>query len=100
MFWPCLPLDRALVDYTIFVDTPLELCPLGVLIETLQRGCCEASVRDFWESRAEPMFAQFVAPYFEADLVIEVVKRSMKSFRIGMVAGTNPDHQSLQRVGS
>ena len=29
-------------------------------------------MRDFWESRAEPMFAQFAAPWLsEADLVID-----------------------------
>ena len=66
------PATRELVDYTIFVDTPLELC-LARRIErdALQRGRSEASVRDFWETRAEPMFAQFVAPWRpQADLVI------------------------------
>ena len=29
-------------------------------------------MRDFWETRAEPMFVQFVAPWLsEADLVID-----------------------------
>tara|TARA_X000000950_G_scaffold198567_1_gene239170 strand:+ start:1288 stop:1842 length:555 start_codon:yes stop_codon:yes gene_type:complete len=67
------PATRKLVDYTIFVDTPLELC-LARRIErdATQRGRSEASVRDFWETRAEPMFAQFVAPWrSEADLVID-----------------------------
>lgn len=67
------PATRELVDYTIFVDTPLELC-LARRIErdAVQRGRSEASVRDFWETRAEPMFAQFVAPWrSEADLVID-----------------------------
>lgn len=61
------------VDYTIFVDTPLELC-LARRIErdAIQRGRSQASVRDFWETRAEPMFEQFVAPWrSEADLVID-----------------------------
>lgn len=65
------PATRELVDYTIFVDTPLELC-LARRIErdAIQRGRSEASVRDFWETRAQPMYAQFVAPWrFEADLV-------------------------------
>ena len=64
---------RKLVDYTIFVDTPLELC-LARRIErdALQRRRSEASVRDFWETRAKPMFAQFVAPWrSEAELVID-----------------------------
>ena len=67
------PATRKLVDYRIFVDTPLELC-LARRIErdATQRGRSEASVRDFWETRAEPMFAQFVAPWrSEADLIID-----------------------------
>ena len=67
------PATRELVDYTIFVDTPLELC-LARRIErdALQRGRSEASVRDFWETRSEPMFAQFVAPWRpQADLEID-----------------------------
>ena len=65
------PATRELVDYTIFVDTPLELC-LARRIErdAIQRGRSEASVRDFWETRTKPMYAQFVAQWrFEADLV-------------------------------
>jgi uridine kinase len=67
------PVTRELVDYTIFVDTPLELC-LARRIErdALQRGRSEASVRDFWETRAVPMFTQFVAPWRpQADLVVD-----------------------------
>ena len=67
------PATRELVDYTIFVNTPAELC-LARRIErdATQRGRSEASVRDFWKTRAEPMFAQFVAPWrSEADLVID-----------------------------
>ena len=67
------PATRELVDYTIFVDTPAELC-LARRIErdATQRGRSEASVRDFWETRAQPMFTQFVAPWrSEADLVID-----------------------------
>ncbi|MEC8159342.1 MAG: uridine kinase [Pseudomonadota bacterium] len=67
------PATRALIDYTIFIDTPLELC-LARRIErdASQRGRSEASVRDFWETRAEPMFSQFVAPWrSDADLVID-----------------------------
>ena len=67
------PATREQVDYTIFVDTSLELC-LARRIErdAAQRGRSEASVRDFWETRAEPMFAQFVRPWrSEADLVVD-----------------------------
>lgn len=67
------PATRELVDYTIFVDTSLELC-LARRIErdAAQRGRSEASVRDFWETRAEPMFAQFVRPWrSDADLVVD-----------------------------
>ena len=67
------PATRELVDYSIFVDTPLELC-LARRIErdAIQRGRSEASVRDVWETRAQPMFAQFVAPWrSEADLIID-----------------------------
>ena len=67
------PATRILVDYTIFVDTPLELCLVRrIERDALQRDRSEASVRDFWETRAEPMFTQFVAPWrSEADLVID-----------------------------
>ena len=67
------PETHELVDYIIFIDTPLELC-LSRRIErdAIQRGRSEASVRDFWKTRAEPMFAQFVGPWrSEADLVID-----------------------------
>ena len=67
------PATRELVDYTIFVDTSLDRC-LARRIErdAVQRGRSEASVRDFWETRAVPMFAQFVAPWrSKADLVID-----------------------------
>ena len=64
---------RNLVDYMIFVDTPLELClARRIDRDAAQRGRSEASVRDFWETRAKPMFAQFVAPWRpQADLVID-----------------------------
>ena len=67
------PTTRALVDYTIFVDTPLDVC-LARRIErdAIQRGRSEASVRDFWETRAVPMFAEFVRHWrSEAHLVVD-----------------------------
>ncbi|HCG95402.1 MAG TPA: uridine kinase [Halieaceae bacterium] len=90
---------RTLVDYTIFVDTPLELC-LARRIErdAVQRGRSEASVRDFWETRAEPMFAQFVAPWrSEADLVIDGSQTIDDELsRVGgWLQALIQDHQSL-----
>ena len=67
------PTTRRLVDYTIFVDTPLDVC-LARRIErdAIQRGRSEASVRDFWETRAMPMFAEFVRHWrSEAHLVVD-----------------------------
>ena len=67
------PTTRTLVDYTIFVDTPLDVC-LARRIErdAIQRGRSEASVRDFWETRAVPMFAEFVRHWrSEAHLVVD-----------------------------
>lgn len=93
------PAIRALVDYTIFVDTPLELClARRIDRDAIQRGRSEASVRDFWESRAMPMFAQFVAPWLsEADLVIdgsEAIDEELS--RIGeWLQALISDHQSL-----
>lgn len=52
--WPTL---RKLVDLWVHVDTPLELC-LARRIERdgKSRGRSEASVRQFWSERAEPMY--------------------------------------------
>ena len=64
---------RELVDYTIFVDTSLDIClDRRIRRDAVQRGRSETSVRDFWETRAEPMFLQFVRPWrSEAHLVID-----------------------------
>ena len=53
---------RSEVDWWIYVDTPNAVC-LQRRIERdgADRGRSEASVRDFWFSRAEPMFQQFGA---------------------------------------
>jgi uridine kinase len=62
----------ALVDQVVFIDTPLELC-LKRRIERdgANRGRSEASVRDFWVTRAAPMFNEFIAPWrAQADLVL------------------------------
>ena len=62
----------ALVDQVVFIDTPLEVC-LKRRIErhAAKRGRSEASVRDFWVTRAAPMFNEFIAPWkAQADLVL------------------------------
>ncbi|MEL0153342.1 MAG: uridine kinase [Halieaceae bacterium] len=62
----------ALVDQVVFIDTPLEVC-LKRRIERdgANRGRSEASVRDFWVTRAAPMFNEFIAPWkAQADLVL------------------------------
>jgi uridine kinase len=62
----------ALVDQVVFIDTPLEVC-LKRRIERdgANRGRSEASVRDFWATRAAPMFNEFIAPWkAQADLVL------------------------------
>ena len=63
---------RALVDYLVFVDSSLDIClARRIARDAAERGRSEVSVIDFWESRAMPMFEQFVAPWREdADLVV------------------------------
>lgn len=63
---------RALVDYLVFVNSSLDIClARRIARDATERGRSEASVIDFWESRAMPMFEQFVAPWREdADLVV------------------------------
>ena len=69
---------RALVDYLVFVDSSLDIClARRVARDATERGRSEASVIDFWESRAVPMFEQFVAPWREeADLVVSGERNS------------------------
>ena len=63
---------RALVDNLVFVDSSLDIClARRIARDAAERGRSEVSVIDFWESRAMPMFEQFVAPWREdADLVV------------------------------
>lgn len=63
---------RALVDNLVFVNSSLDIClARRIARDAAERGRSEASVIDFWESRAMPMFEQFVAPWREeADLVV------------------------------
>lgn len=69
---------RALVDYLVFVNSSLDIClARRVARDAAERGRSEASVIDFWESRAMPMFEQFVAPWREeADLVVSGERNS------------------------
>jgi uridine kinase len=69
---------RALVDYLVFVNSSLDIClARRIARDATERGRSEASVIDFWESRAMPMFEQFVAPLREeADLVVSGERNS------------------------
>jgi uridine kinase len=69
---------RALVDYLVFVNSSLDIClARRIARDAAERGRSEASVIDFWESRAMPMFEQFVAPWREeADLVVSGERNS------------------------
>jgi len=62
----------ALVDQVVFIDTPLEVClQRRIERDAAERGRSEASVRDFWATRAAPMFDAFIAPWkAKADLVL------------------------------
>ena len=62
----------ALVDQVVFIDTPLEVClQRRIERDAAERGRSEASVRDFWVTRAAPMFDAFIAPWrAQADLVL------------------------------
>ncbi len=62
----------ALVDQVVFIDTPLDVClQRRIDRDAAERGRSEASVRDFWATRAAPMFDAFIAPWkTTADLVL------------------------------
>lgn len=66
------PKTAKLVDRVVFIDTPLEVClARRIKRDSLERGRSEASVRDFWTTRAAPMFCEYVAPWkAKADLVL------------------------------
>ena len=69
---------RALVDYLVFVNSSLDIClARRIARDATERGRSEASVIDFWRSRAMPMFEQFVATWREeADLVVSGERNS------------------------
>ena len=62
----------ALIDQVVFIETPLEVClQRRIERDAAERGRSEASVRDFWVTRAAPMFYEFIAPWkAKADLVL------------------------------
>jgi len=63
---------RALIDRLVFVDTPLDTClSRRITRDAHERARTEASVRDFWETRAAPMFEHHVRPWqAQADLTL------------------------------
>ncbi len=63
---------RSEVDCWVYVDTPNAVClQRRIRRDAVDRGRSEASVRDFWFSRAQPMFEQFGAPAKKwADFVV------------------------------
>ena len=63
---------RALIDRLVFVDTPLDTClSRRITRDAHERDRTEASVRDFWETRAAPMFEHHVRPWqAQADLTL------------------------------
>ncbi len=63
---------RALIDRLVFVDTPLDTClSRRIARDAHERDRSEASVRDFWETRAAPMFEHYVRPWQgQADLTL------------------------------
>jgi uridine kinase len=63
---------RGLIDRLVFVDTPLDTClSRRITRDAHERGRTEASVRDFWETRAAPMFEHYVRPWqAQADLTL------------------------------
>jgi uridine kinase len=63
---------RGLIDRLVFVDTPLDTClSRRITRDAHERGRTEASVRDFWETRAAPMFEHYVQPWQgQADLTL------------------------------
>ena len=61
-----------LIDKIVFIETSLATClKRRIERDRAERGRSERSVRDFWETRAAPMFSEYVAPWrARADLVL------------------------------
>ena len=66
------PSTAELIDKIVFIETSLATClKRRIERDRAERGRSERSVRDFWETRAAPMFSQYVAPWrARADLVL------------------------------
>ena len=66
------PSTVELIDKIVFIETSLATClKRRIERDRTERGRSERSVRDFWETRAAPMFLQYVAPWRDrADLVL------------------------------
>ena len=66
------PITVELIDKIVFIETSLATClKRRIERDRTERGRSERSVRDFWETRAAPMFSQYVAPWRDrADLVL------------------------------
>ena len=66
------PITVELIDKIVFIETSLATClKRRIERDRAERGRSERSVRDFWETRAAPMFSQYVAPWRDrADLVL------------------------------
>jgi len=66
------PTTAELIDKIVFIETSLATClKRRIERDRAERGRSERSVRDFWETRAAPMFSQYVAPWrARADLVL------------------------------
>ena len=66
------PITVELIDKIVFIETSHATClKRRIERDRAERGRSERSVRDFWETRAAPMFSQYVAPWRDrADLVL------------------------------
>jgi uridine kinase len=66
------PSTAELIDKIVFIETSLATClKRRIERDRAERGRSERSVRDFWKTRAAPMFSQYVAPWrARADLVL------------------------------
>ena len=64
------PITVELIDKIVFIETSLATClKRRIERDRAERGRSERSVRDFWETRAAPMFSQYVAPWRNLSLI-------------------------------